>query len=235
VQPAVQLWEPPDLALIRDGKRLERGMRLQIGVPRRLIPVSLSPMLFSTTRRCAYAPLRAPPFLFVQHTSMSIQDYYDYRGYLASQAMELKACLGDLPGCAPVGYRNLRTNLGTSIELDSKLAPLVREAFARAEAGVAVRKILVGLAPEGLVSRSGKPMGVSALWGVLTNPFYAGKIRYKGELLQGNHKAMIEAELFERVQRRLAQKRRRTDLSGKLVSFAENSLSEAGTIIANSK
>jgi site-specific DNA recombinase len=58
-------------------------------------------------------------------------------------------------------------------------------------------------------TKSGKPQGGRALdkgrlYALLTNPVYAGKVRHHGEVFEGEHEGIIDPELFDRVQRRLA-------------------------------
>ena len=52
----------------------------------------------------------------------------------------------------------------------------------------------------------GKPWDSSAVHRLLRNPVYTGKVRYKGELYEGEHEAIIEPEVFERVQEILEAK-----------------------------
>lgn len=131
-------------------------------------------------------------------------------GNRVSEGMVRRVSEGDLPGCPPVGYRNARFPNEPKIVIDEELAPLVRKAFAMAAEGkLSLRKTLKELTDEGLVSRSGKPMGVSAFWNVLTNPFYTGRIRYWGRLVPGNHEALVSEEIFLEVRDALERNRKR--------------------------
>ncbi len=128
------------------------------------------------------------------------QDYHAHMGRLASRGMERKAASGVLPCCAPVGYRNVRKR----IEVDPVLAPLVRESFERAaESKLPLRVLLAEMTAKGLVSRSGKPLKVSAFWYMLRNPFYTGMVNWKGKLIQGSHEPLISQASSECVQKRL--------------------------------
>lgn len=128
------------------------------------------------------------------------QEYHTHMGRLASRGMAQKAQTGVLPCCAPVGYRNYQKK----IEIDPVLAPLVREAFERAATSrLPLRSLLAEMTAKGLVSRSGKPLKVSAFWYMLKNPFYTGFIRWHDELIAGTHKPLVSQELFEAVQDRL--------------------------------
>src|SRR5262249_45094759 len=46
----------------------------------------------------------------------------------------------------------------------------------------------------------GGPLDKTALHRLLTNPVYAGKVRYKRELHGGEHTAIVEVAVFDRVQ-----------------------------------
>jgi site-specific DNA recombinase len=70
-----------------------------------------------------------------------------------------------------------------------------------------LRTILADITRRGLRSKHGNPIGVSALWKILTDPLYTGMIQYKGELIQGNHQPLITRECFDSVQNNLAARR----------------------------
>lgn len=132
------------------------------------------------------------------------QDYHAHMGRLASRGMERKAASGVLPCCAPVGYRNIHKR----VEIDPVLAPLVRESFERAATSkLPLRSLLAEMTAKGLVSRSGKPLKVSAFWYMLKNPFYKGLMSWKGRLVQGSHEPLITRELFDAAQVRLPDNR----------------------------
>lgn len=48
--------------------------------------------------------------------------------------------------------------------------------------------------------RGGKPLSLTGLYGIFSNPFYMGVILVKGELHQGAHQPMVTPEEFERAQ-----------------------------------
>lgn len=49
--------------------------------------------------------------------------------------------------------------------------------------------------------RGGVPLSASGIYSLLRNPFYAGFVQRKGELVKGKHEAMITVEDFEQIQR----------------------------------
>jgi hypothetical protein len=121
--------------------------------------------------------------------------------------MRQKAESGEFPGCAPVGYLNVWKDGKKTIVIDSVKAPLIREAFRMAAQNkLSLREILKIVTDKGLTSRNGKSPGVSALWGILTNPFYVGRIRYNGYSLTGVHMSIVDIKLFSKVQENLTER-----------------------------
>jgi len=51
--------------------------------------------------------------------------------------------------------------------------------------------------------RGGKPWGKNSLFKLLTNRIYLGKITYKDEVYEGEHPAIVDEDIFERLQRLL--------------------------------
>ncbi|MGH9552273.1 MAG: recombinase family protein, partial [Terriglobales bacterium] len=52
-------------------------------------------------------------------------------------------------------------------------------------------------------ARGGRPIAAGALYHLLQNPIYCGRIAHKGQSYEGVHEAIIEPELWEAVQRSL--------------------------------
>ena len=109
---------------------------------------------------------------------------------------------GELSAKAPLGYFNeprLRT-----IEPDKKTFNKVKEilrAFATGE--YTLTKIQSKMFSLGLVGKDGKPLHLSTIQGILSNPFYYGHFKYRGEIHQGSHKPMISKKLFDQIQEAL--------------------------------
>ena len=135
--------------------------------------------------------------------------------------MRAKAQSGTMPGRAPVGYRNVERGGFKSIEPDPATHWQVAALFALVNDGLSIRKADLHACGLGLRSRNGKVMSVSALHAILTNPFYRGCLRYKGELLPGRHKPLVSAELFEMVQQKLRH-------TGRLLDSDSASLQKSG-------
>ncbi len=93
-----------------------------------------------------------------------------------------------------------------TVDVDPERAPLIRWAFERYATGeTSVAALQLDLTARGLVTvpspkRPSKPLGKSTFYSLLTNPYYAGVIRYKGALHPGAHEPIIEPALFDQVQ-----------------------------------
>jgi hypothetical protein len=108
---------------------------------------------------------------------------------------------GGFAHAAPLGYRNVRDReKGAMVEIDPDMAPFVRQAFELAAAGRPVREILRVMTAKGLRSRRGKPLGPSALRGILTNPFYLGRTKRGGSSAPAAHGPIVGRALWEAAQ-----------------------------------
>ena len=104
---------------------------------------------------------------------------------------------------ASIGYLNVRRTDEAgreirTVEVDPERAPLITWAFEQyADGETSVTGLLRDLTARGLLTvpspkRPSKPLGKNALYHVLTNPYYAGVIRYKGALHPGAHEPIVE-------------------------------------------
>ncbi|MBI5374197.1 MAG: recombinase family protein [Candidatus Schekmanbacteria bacterium] len=115
------------------------------------------------------------------------------------------------PGQAPIGYLNEK--VGKTIIKDPERFSLVKKMWdlmltgsyspakimeiANNEWGLrTVRKKRIG----------GKPLALSTVYRILTNPFYTGIMERNGETYKGKHESMISIEEFDRVQFLLGRK-----------------------------
>lgn len=122
------------------------------------------------------------------------------------RGMDSKAAKGWKPGQAPIGYINDWES--REIKLDPIRGPMVRRAFEMLMSGsYSVAEIWRELKKLGLTgkskSRRGKAISRVAVHNMLRNPFYAGQLQYKGELLQGAHQPIVSRGEFELAQLRL--------------------------------
>src|SRR5207253_8299505 len=59
----------------------------------------------------------------------------------------------------------------------------------------------------GLRGRGGKKVGKPALHAILRHPLYKGDVRFDGVVARGTHEPIVDAGLWERVQRALSGRR----------------------------
>lgn len=83
-----------------------------------------------------------------------------------------------------------------------KEAAIVREMFDRALNGASAKAIARWLGDEGVESTApGKLLNrPSTIGRMLSNPTYAGRVPYKGEVFPGAHEAIVDPAVFDRVQ-----------------------------------
>lgn len=123
---------------------------------------------------------------------------------------------GEWSGKAPLGYRNVRESADHGkIETDPEMALVIKELFRLAASGTVSLSKLAALTRDpwrlrltkrrGGVERVGLPP--SCLHRILTNPFYYGAMRYRGQLHVGTHEPLVSHDLFDAVQTAFAGRR----------------------------
>ncbi|MGW5309747.1 recombinase family protein [Nocardia thailandica] len=125
--------------------------------------------------------------------------------------MRHKAQMGGTNGRAPIGYRNVRLDHDgrqiNGIAVDEERAPLIKQAFELYATGdYSIDRLQETMADLGLKARpqgrgGTKELSRSHLHRMLSDPYYIGIVRYKGETFPGRHQPIISADLFERVQK----------------------------------
>ena len=155
---------------------------------------------------------QTPSGMLVHGIMSSIAEFYSRNlATEVTKGLTQKLAQGGTPMRAPVGYLNVRRTDEQgreirTVEVDSERAPLIRWAFETyAKGETSVTGLLRDLTARGLTTvpspkRPSKPLGKNTLYKLLTNPYYAGVIRYKGALHPGAHEPLIEPALFDQVQ-----------------------------------
>lgn len=103
--------------------------------------------------------------------------------------------------CSPVGY-DYRDGLLHVIPYE---AMMVKEAFEEVAQRRSVHAVCRDFELRGYRHRYG-PFLARSMGKMLRNPLYAGYIEYGGELYEGKHDAIVPRELFDRVQKVLADR-----------------------------
>jgi len=139
---------------------------------------------------------------------------------------------GEWSFAAPVGYRNVRLSADRGvIEVDPKLAPVVKRLFELAATGnYSLNRLATLVRDEWHVTlrpnrctKSSRGVSPSAIDKILRNPFYIGVMRVKGEIYQGSHEPLVSRTMFSEVRRVMAARNRTAERPKKL-TFAFNGI-----------
>jgi site-specific DNA recombinase len=109
-------------------------------------------------------------------------------------------------GVVPLGYRVEDRKL----VVEPKEAELVRHMFARYLELGSGRELATELARQGVVGKvrvnrhgrktGGEPMTRGAIYWILKNRLYVGEVAFRGQVYPGQHDAIVDRDLFDRVQ-----------------------------------
>ncbi len=104
-------------------------------------------------------------------------------------------------GNIPLGYY-VDKDTGV-LAVDPLTAPLVQEIYTRFEKGEGIRDIKASFDERGLKTRKGKSFTIGSISLILKNRKYIGEYKYGETIIPDGIPAIIEKELFERVQVRM--------------------------------
>ena len=126
-----------------------------------------------------------------------------------------KIAQGWLPTKPPTGYKTIGDKGHKIHVIDNDTAPLLRKMFEMYATG---NHSIISLEDEmyklGLRSVNGKKILQSRIYKLLQDPFYCGKMKWKGEVYPPKHEALISKDLFEKAQS-ILKRRGKTALSTK--------------------
>ena len=148
----------------------------------------------------------------------SFAEYYSQNlGREVIKGTTEKAKRGGTPTKAAIGYLNVRKVLDgrevRTVALDPERAPLMRLAFDLYATGrFSINELVSILEAKGLRTRgnrrySPRPINHSTLYAVLSNPYYAGWVSYRGETYKGRHEPLVSQARFDDVQALLRTRR----------------------------
>lgn len=136
--------------------------------------------------------------------------YVDSLSENVKRGNRAKVAQGWRPNMAPLGYRNCKDT--RTIIRDPDRFPLVRRMFELMLAGThTAREICLaarddwGLTTPQRKRSGGKPLSLSAVYRILSNPFYAGVLLWGGEWHPGKQEPVVSLDEFDAVQRRLGR------------------------------
>ena len=109
---------------------------------------------------------------------------------------------GVLPAKSPKGYRY--NDLESRHQPDPIKSKVIKKAFEMYASGEKTQTQLAEfLFKNGITKRKGGILSLTTIAKLLTDKFYIGIFRFKGELYQGTHKTFISKALFDKVQKQL--------------------------------
>ena len=167
--------------------------------------------------------------LFIAMLGAFAQYFSDSLAKHTSKGMKERAMSGFHNGDVPFGYERCSGKCGTrhkgGIHVVSGEAEAVRELFQSYACGGSSLSMLAGRMNErGFRTRNkhvlsdgdGAPVSgpraftLFSVRGILHNPFYTGRVKYRGELYEGAHEAVVDGGVFEAVQKRLKEAKNRS-------------------------
>ena len=119
------------------------------------------------------------------------------------RGLRQKVKRGEMPGLAPIGYKNILTpDRRKLIVVDKKKSVIIRQAFEMFATGkYRILDIRDFLAQNSIFTRGGKKWPIDQVTRhILTNVFYYGHFQFKGEIHEGVHQPIISKKLFDAVQ-----------------------------------
>jgi site-specific DNA recombinase len=141
------------------------------------------------------------------------KNYLDNLSEEVRKGMSQKAKEGVFPGKAPIGYVNIEMDGKKVVVVDPESAQNVRWLFEQYASGrFSLRELRRTALSEGLYfgSRYTKLMGMH-VQKILTNPFYYGYFRWRGEVFKDMHEPIISRGLYDQVQSILRAKSQLSD------------------------
>ena len=148
---------------------------------------------------------QGPEGIMVESMLIGMAEYY-------SAELALKVARGERENALQCKYNGGIVPLGFTIgkedrlyHIDPETAPIVQEIFTRYADGEPAEKIAASLNERGLRTRTGKPFVKNSFFQIFRNRRYIGEYRYKDIVTPGGIPAIVDEDLFDRVQQRFEQ------------------------------
>ena len=108
-------------------------------------------------------------------------------------------------GTVPIGYR---IDENRFFQIDPLKAPFVVEAFKKYNEGATMKEIMNWLNQQGVTTNRNQKFTYNSVQTLLTNRRYIGENRFQDIVMPDTVPAIVDKELFERVQEKMAKNRR---------------------------
>jgi len=157
-------------------------------------------------RFCSYHFVNSPEGIMMLQLALSQSQYFSSKlSNDVKRGMEFKAKSGWRPGVAPIGYLN--NVVDHTITEDPERFELVRRMWDRLLSGLyspprigEMAEFEWGLTTAQHKNLGGKPLSASGVYRLFRDPFYAGLVRWSGEIYQGKHTPMLTLAEFKAAQ-----------------------------------
>jgi site-specific DNA recombinase len=145
---------------------------------------------------------------FIWNIKVSVAQYYiDNLSEEVKKGQKEKIAQGWLPTKPPLGYKTIGEKGHKTHILNEEKAILVKRMFELYSTGnLSLKKLTEQMFKDGLRSNYDNKVVKSRIHDLLTDPFYYGKIRWNGDIYEGQHEPLISKETYEKVQNILKSK-----------------------------
>lgn len=126
------------------------------------------------------------------------QWYLDNLSEETKKGKKQRALKGQYNGRLPFGYRPSESGVAEVVPEEAALVLQAYEAYATGNQSD--REVAELLNASGALTRTGRTWSKDSVRDFLQNEFYLGYIKYKGDLLPGQHTAILTQELFDQCQ-----------------------------------
>ncbi len=135
------------------------------------------------------------------------KNYIDNLSEEVKKGQKEKLSQGWLPTKPPLGYKTIGEK-GRKIHiLDDKKAPLVKKMFKLySTENYSLEKLTKLMNGQGLTNAFGNKVSKTQIHAQFSNPFYKGRILWKGKEYSGKHEPLVTSELWDAVQSVLHKK-----------------------------
>jgi len=206
-----------DVVVVHSLDRWSRNLRVTLDSFKQLADNRVS--FVSITENIDYSTPEGK--LFIAMLGAFAQYFSDSLAKHTSKGMKERVMNGLPNGDVPFGYRRLKdgsTGEKGHVHIVPAEAEAVRQIFQYyAGGGWSLSSLAAWLNKQGFSTRNkrelrdgnGKlvtgprPFTLYSVRWLLHNPFFTGKVKYRGSLYPGTHDAIIDEQLFDRVQKRL--------------------------------
>ncbi len=114
---------------------------------------------------------------------------------------------GIWPTKTPIGYYRDKADQTSPIQVDKANVDLINEMFKLYDSGeYSIPRLADKMEELGLRNSNGHKVMASRIHMLLQDPFYLGQMKFRGKIWQGAHKPIVQADVFESVQKRLRRK-----------------------------